>query len=418
MIPHAIEGGSAAATKLRSTDPLDLYLHGLGACPPLSRERELALAEAVEAGRSRAQRAICASEPALRALLAVGARVRSGELRVYEVVEAPKEATAEEPADAGLESSRKAELLAVLGRLERSLASGRGAARRQGLLERLCLRWGQVTAIRDQLCDAGEPCGELVRAVAECERARAELVRSNLRLVVSVAKPYAHRGLPLADLIQEGNLGLLRAVEKFDPRRGVKFATYATWWIDQAIVRGLANQSRAIRLPVHAVDQAGKLNRVRQRLSHQLRAEPSSEQLAAALGSDVEQVERLQTANRAVLSLDAPVGEEDDAVLGDLVAHCDRPLPSEEVDSRRMAEELRKALETLTPQEREVLELRYGLAGRRDHTLEEIGRKMAVTRERIRQIEAKALRRMAHPARGGRLLPFARPEEDRGAGPH
>ncbi len=245
-----------------------------------------------------------------------------------------------------------------------------------------------------------------VRMAEGDERAKKRLSEANLRLVVSIAKRYVGRGMHFLDLIQEGNLGLIKAVEKFDYTKGFKFSTYATWWIRQAITRAIADQARTIRIPVHMVETINKVKKVSSQLLHRNGHEPTAEEISEEMGVSVEKVREILRVAQEPVSLETPIGEEEDSHLGDFIPDEDAPVPAEAAYHTLLREQLGDVLNTLTPREEKVLRLRFGLEDGRPRTLEEVGKEFNVTRERIRQIEAKALRKLRHPSRSKKLRDF------------
>ncbi len=274
--------------------------------------------------------------------------------------------------------------------LAKRMESGRMARRRLG-------KDGQLNLDERQ---------KLKGSVRDGKLAQEHLVKANSRLVVSVAKKYVGRGVPFLDLIQEGNIGLIRAVKKFDYRRGYKFSTYATWWIRQAVTRAIADQGRTIRVPVHMYEQINRLARVSRQLVQELGRDPTTEEIAEELGISAKKVERIIKVSQRPLSLEMPVGEEDDSFLGDFIEDSEAPSPTDQASQQLLREQIDEIFSSLTPREVRILQLRFGLVDGYSYTLEEVGKKFGVTRERIRQIEAQALGRLRHPSRSRKLRDF------------
>ena len=302
----------------------------------------------------------------------------------------------DDPVRMYLKEIGKVDLLTPEREVELAQAMGAWAAAKEQLAE-LEKSGGEIPA---------ETLKELKKAIKGGERAKQQLAEANLRLVVSIAKRYVGRGMLFLDLIQEGNLGLIKAVEKFDYVKGFKFSTYATWWIRQAITRAIADQARTIRIPVHMVETINKVIRVNRQLLQELGHDPSPEETAEEMGMPVEKVREILKIAQEPVSLETPIGEEEDSHLGDFIPDEDASEPSEAASFTLLKEQLVDVLSTLTPREEKVLRLRFGIEDGRTRTLEEVGKEFNVTRERIRQIEAKALRKLRHPSRSKKLKDF------------
>ncbi len=392
-------------------DLVRLYFGEIGQVPLLTAAQEVEIGRRIERGQSEILRILATMPRARQRLVEMARAVGRGERPASDLFVG---------AEAELDSRRVRALLAAVGRLQRLAARvsrrrqqrrhGLRAARRrsdadreamQALMAGLPIRPAVIASLVEEVRREDPPApsralrerlARIAALEADVEQARRELTEANLRLVVSVAKRYRWSGMPLLDLVQEGNIGLMKAVERFQYRRGFKFSTYATWWIRQAITRAIADRGRVIRLPVHVVEDLQRINRGRQALAARLGRDPGVDELAAETGVPASRVRLILDAMAPPMSLDAPIGEE--AVLGDLLEDPAGVSPADEVVDRDMAGHVDRALDTLSPREQMVLRLRFGFGNSHDHTLEDIGARLGVTRERIRQIEARALRKL------------------------
>jgi RNA polymerase primary sigma factor len=435
---------SAADSYGRSNDPVRMYLRKMGSVALLTREREVEIAKRIEDGELQVLDAILDSPIAVQEISNIGDKLRAKKLRVKDIIretEEDEQEFDEEEADrwlqkliervqvldkqrtaiderkVGATGDRVAELTkenaGVKAEMVQTLQEMRLSKK---IIERMVKRLKRMyqNSSNPEYVEEHKINVEQVRRTFDAirrgerkaERAKAELVEANLRLVVSIAKKYTNRGLQFLDLIQEGNIGLMKAVDKFEYRRGYKFSTYGTWWIRQAITRAIADQARTIRIPVHMIETTNKLVRTSRYLVQELGREPTPEEIAEKMELPLDQVRKVLKIAKEPLSLETPIGEEGDSHLGDFIEDKNAVSPVDAAVSANLQEQTRKVLKTLTPREEKVLRMRFGIGEKSDHTLEEVGQDFEVTRERIRQIEAKALRKLQHPSRSKELKSF------------
>ncbi len=432
------EPNTVAVTKQASVeterveDPVRIYMREMGAVPLLKREEEVVYAKRIEEGRAELRRLTLSSQFAMREVLRITDRIKTDKAGLKDLIEEADETGVYDEAyinskvtqfeklkrrkaegayralkDANISQKLIRRIVTRMVRLERLLEreeKKRGPKKAQ----RAKLRVDRVMSALDM------KRGDLKLLAKEAKvndynmrEAKQRLIEANLRLVVSIAKRYINLGLKFSDLIQEGNIGLMKAVDKFDYKKGYKFSTYATWWIRQAITRSIADHGRTIRIPVHMIETINRLLQTSRQLLKELGREPHPDEIASRMDIPIAKVRRILRLMKQTLSLETPIGDDEESSLGDFIEDEKSPSPADAAVEKDLSDQTTMVLDSLTPREEKVLRMRFGIGERQDYTLEEVGRVLGVTRERVRQIEAKAIRRLRHPTRAKLLKGFA-----------